>query len=270
MSEQEAPPKYPFSIPPTLQDPRAENERRRRELVLGCRLISSLGLDWGTAGHVTVRDAERPDRFWVNAYGRHFGVLTVDDLLQVDEQGRVHAGSGMLNPASFAVHAAIHAARPEVMAAAHGHPTYGKAWCSTGRLLDALSQDACAFYEDHAVLELYTGIVLSEDEGQLITRTLGQRKALLLQHHGLLTVGSTIESCIFWFVALENACRVQLLAEAVGTPKQLPPDIAKRTARAIGREENAYFGYRNLRQKLLRDEPSLESMDAGLQRGLTG
>ena len=259
MQNPESPPAYPFSIPPALEDPRAENARRRNELVLGCRLIASLGLDWGTAGHVTVRDAERPDCFWVNAYGRHFATLTLDDLLLVDEKGKVQAGTGMLNPASFAVHAAIHGARPEVLAAAHGHPTYGKAWCSMGRLLDPLSQDACAFYEDHEVLELYSGVVLSDEEGLEITRTLGARKALLMQHHGLLTVGSTIESCIFWFVALENACRVQLIAEAAGKPRLLPPEIARRTARAVGREENGYFAYRNLRQKLLADDPSLEA-----------
>lgn len=260
MQAQESPPKYPFSIPVGLEDPAAESIRRQNELVIGCRLIASLGLDWGTAGHVTVRDAQQPDCFWVNAYGRHFGVLTPDDLLLVDSKGKVLSGKGTLNPASFAVHAAIHDARPEVMAAAHGHPTYGKAWCCMGRLLDPISQDACVFHGDHEMLELYTGIVLSEEEGQLITRTLGQRKALLLQHHGLLTVGTTIESCIFWFIALENACRVQLIAEAAGKPRLLPEAVAQRTAAAIGREQNGYFAYQNLRQKLLADEPSLRQI----------
>lgn len=257
MQAQTSPPKYPFAIPPEEPDPRRESRRRQGELLIACRLLSALGLDWGTAGHVTVRDAERPDCFWVNGYGRHFGTLVQQDLLLVDAKGQVLAGDGILNPASFAVHAAIHEARPEVLAAAHGHPTYGKAWCSMGRLLDPISQDACAFYEDHELLELYTGIVLSDEEGQAITQALGRRKALLLQHHGLLTVGTTLESCIFWFVALENACRVQLTAQAAGQPRLLPPAVAQRTARAIGREENGYFGYQNLRQKLMADRPDL-------------
>lgn len=259
MQSQDAPPKFPLTVPPPLADAAAETARRRRELVIACRLLSSLHLDWGTAGHITVRDAEKPDCFWVNGYGRQFGTLTLDDLLLVDPKGRVLAGHGILNPASFAVHATIHEQRPEVLAAAHGHPTHGKAWASLGRLLDPLSQDACAFYEDHAVLELFSGIVLSEEEGALITRTLGQRKALVLQNHGLLTVGTTLESCIFWFVAMDNACQVQLLAEAAGQPRVLPPDVARRTARAIGREEVGYFGYQNLRQRLLAAQPGLDT-----------
>lgn len=234
-----------------------ERRRRKHELVIACRLLARLDLAWGTAGHITVRDSVRSDCFWVNGYGRHFGVLTADDLLLVDEQGAVLEGKGTLNPASFAVHAAIHRARPEVMAAAHGHPVYGKAWASLGRLLDPISQDSCAFFEDHAVLDLYSGIVLSEAEGQQITSTLGARKALIMHHHGLLTVGETLEACIFWFISLDNACRVQLLAEAAGGPKIMPLDVARNTARAIGREPIGYFGYQNLRQQLLAEDPTL-------------
>ncbi|MDH2234703.1 class II aldolase/adducin family protein [Pigmentiphaga sp. GD03639] len=258
MQTNEETPKYPMTIPPAMEDAREETERRRRELAIGCRLLSSLNLDWGTAGHITVRDARQPDCFWVNAYGRHFGTLTTNDLLLVDKSGKVLAGDGILNPASFAVHAAIHEARPDVLAIAHGHSTHGKAWASLGRQLDPITQDACAFFDDHAVLELYSGIVLSDEEGKLIARTLGSRKALLLQNHGLLTVGTTIESCIFWLVSLDNACRVQLLAEAAGQPRALPEEVARRTRRAIGREVVAYFGYQNLRQKFIADHPSLE------------
>lgn len=260
MTNQEKPPVFPFQIPAQLADPKAESLRRRRELVIACRLLASLKLDWGTAGHITVRDAEDPDCFWVNAYGRHFGTLGLDDLLLVDAKGKVLRGSGTLNPASFAVHAAIHEARPEVMAAAHGHPTHGKAWASLGRLLDPISQDACVFFEDHAVLELYSGVVLSDEEGRLITETLGQRKALILQNHGLLTVGRTLEASIFWFIAMDNACQVQMLAESAGQPRTLPLDIARRTVRTVGREENGYFGYQNLRQQLLAQHPELETL----------
>lgn len=251
------PPPFPLQIPEPLKDPVAESLRRRKELVIACRLTASLGLDWGTAGHITVRDARHPDCFWVNAYGRAFGLMGLDDLLLVDATGRVLEGNGTLNPAAFAVHAAIHEARPEVLAAAHGHSTHGKAWATLGRRLDPITQDACAFYDDHDVLELFSGVVLSEEEGQLITRTLGRGKALVLQSHGLLTVGSTLEACIWWFVAMDNACRVQLMAEAVGRPRTLPHEVAARTAKAVGRDENAYFAYRNLRDAWLATQPAL-------------
>lgn len=260
MSNPTQPPPFPLAMPAPLEDPAAETLRRRKELVIACRLTAALGLDWGTAGHVTVRDARHPECFWVNGYGRPFGLLALNDLLLVDAKGHVLEGEGTLNPAAFAVHAAIHESRPEVLAAAHGHPTHGKAWASLGRKLDPISQDACAFYGDHEVLELFSGVVLSEEEGLLITRTLGQGKALVLQNHGLLTVGSTLEACMWWFVAMDNACRVQLLAEAVGRPRLLPHDVAQRTARAVGRDQNAYFAYRNLRDQWLATQPGLAAL----------
>lgn len=254
-----APPAYPLHIPAALDDPIQERARRKHEFMIACRLLAKLNLAWGTAGHITVRDSIREDCFWVNGYGRHFGVMTEQDLILVDDSGKVIEGDGILNPASFAVHAAIHRARPEVLAAVHGHPLYGKTWASLGRLLDPVSQDSCAFFEDHAVLDMYSGIVLSEEEGEQIISTLGARKALIMHHHGLLTVGETIESAVFWFISLENACQVQLMAEAAGGPVVMPVEIARKTSRAIGREPIGYFGYRNLRQQFLAEHSNLEA-----------
>jgi len=71
-----------------------------------------------------------------------------------------------------------------VIAAAHTHSTYGKAWSSLGRLLDPLSQDACAFYEDHVLFDPFSGVVLEPDEGKKIALALGSKKAAILQNHG--------------------------------------------------------------------------------------
>lgn len=60
----------------------------------------------------------------------------------------------------------------------------------------------------------FNGIVLADKEGKEIARTLGNKKAALLQNHGLLTVGETIEAAVFWFMSLEKCCHAQLLADA--------------------------------------------------------
>lgn len=82
--------------------------------------------------------------------------------------------------------------------AAHSHSIYGRTWCSLGRKIDTLTQDACAFHNDHVVYDSFNGVVLAEKEGKDIAKCLGDKKAALLQNHGLLTVGSTIEevSCL--------------------------------------------------------------------------
>ena len=135
-----------------------------------------MGLMKGLAGHITVRDPEFPDCFWVNPFGMYFGRIRVSDLLLVNHKGEVVKGDKAVNTAAFAIHSQIHQARPDVNAAAHAHSLYGKAWSTLGRLLDPLTQDACAFYEDHALFNDYTGVVLDTQEGQRIAATLGEKK----------------------------------------------------------------------------------------------
>src|SRR5271165_3132972 len=124
---------------PTLQPAlTVEEERRHRKqrLAAGFRLFSRFGFDEGTAGHITARDPARPDYFWVNPFGMHFSQVRASDLILVNDQGEVVEGNRPVNRAAFAIHSRVHAARPDVAAAAHAHSLYGKAWSSLGRLLD--------------------------------------------------------------------------------------------------------------------------------------
>jgi ribulose-5-phosphate 4-epimerase/fuculose-1-phosphate aldolase len=134
----------------------------------------------------------------------------------VSEEGEVIDGGPcrLLNTAAYMIHSAIHQARPDVNAAAHSHSIYGRSFCSLGRKLDTITQDSCAFHNDHVLYESFNGIVLAEVEGQNIAKALGDKKAALLQNHGLLTCGETIEETVFWFVSLEKCCHAQLLADA--------------------------------------------------------
>jgi len=213
-----------------------EEERRwRKERVAGAlRLLAKFGMNDGAAGHITARDPEDPDCFWVNPALKNFATIRVSDLMLVDADGRVRAGDGILNQAAFAIHSRIHRARPEVIAAAHAHSTYGKIWSTTGRLLDPITQDACAFYGSHAVFADYTGVVLDVGEGDRIAETLGSNKAVILRNHGLLTVGTSVEEAAWLFVAMEQACQVQVMAEAIGTPLQVEPSMAVLTESQVG------------------------------------
>src|SRR5258706_1232675 len=156
-----------------------EEERlhRKQRLAAAFRMFSKCGFDEGVAGHITARDPEQLDHFWVNPFGMHFGQIRASDLILVDHAGTVVEGRAEVNLAAFAIHSRIHAARPDVVAAAHAHSLYGKSWSALGRLLDPLTQDACAFYEDHVVFEDYTGIVEEASEGDRIASDLGSKKA---------------------------------------------------------------------------------------------
>lgn len=236
--------------------PIPEERRHRKERLAGAfRLFARFGFNNGLAGHITARDPEYPDRFWVNPMGKHFGTIKVSDLLLVDHEGNIIEGKGVLNQAAFAIHSQIHKARPDIVSAAHAHTTYGQAWSTLGRLLDPISQDACYFYNDHALFNSYGGEVLETSEGKKIAEALGNKKAIILQNHGLLTVGTTVDSAAWWFIAMEQACKVQLLAEQAGKPIIIPEDVAKLARSQIGTEDIGWFSFQPYWELIVKEEP---------------
>lgn len=241
----------------TTRTPAEERLRRQRQLAATCRLFARLGFDEGAGGHVTARDPEDPHRFWINPFGIHFSHVRVSDLLLVDAAGDVVQGSGKINPAGYVIHSHVHTARPDVVAAAHTHSTYGRAWSTLGRLLDPITQDACAFFEDHTVFHDYTGVVLADEEGKRIAGTLGGGKAVIMRNHGLLTVGGSVAEAAWWFIAMDRSCHVQLLAEAVGTPIPIAPEPAAETRRTIGIPEIGRLNFRPMYADIVRSQPDL-------------
>ena len=236
-----------------------EDERRHIKIRLAAafRLFGRFGFGEGVAGHITARDPEHKDHFWVNPFGVDFSLIRASDLLLVSHTGEIVEGDAMVNTAAFAIHSAVHAARPDVIAAAHSHSIYGKSWSSLGRLLDPLTQDACAFYDDHALFDDYTGVVLDPDEGKRIAHGLGERKALILRNHGLLTVGHSVDEAVWWFVTMERTCQAQLLAEAAGTPVLIDADMARVTRDQVGQHISGYVSFSALYQKIVREQPDL-------------
>ncbi len=236
-----------------------EEERlyRKQRLTAAFRLFGKLGFDEGAAGHITVRDPENPNNFWVNPFGVSFKHIKLSQLLLVNEQGEVIEGEGLLNGAAFTIHGNIHAARPDVIAAAHSHSIYGKSWSSLGLTLDPITQDACAFFEDHALFDDYTGVVLDMNEGKRIAAALGQNKACILQNHGLLTVGTSVDSAAWWFITMERSCQAQLLAEAAGKPKLIRPEIARLSYQTVGSEASGRFAFQSLYDTIIVEQPDM-------------
>ncbi|MBU7582638.1 MAG: class II aldolase/adducin family protein [Nostoc sp. TH1S01] len=243
--------------PPTFTSISEERLHRKQRLAAALRLFSRYGFDEGIAGHITARDPETPEHFWVNPFGMHFGLIRVSDLILVNQEGEVIIGDRPVNRAAFAIHSQIHATRPDVVAAAHAHSIYGKSWSSLGRLLDPLSQDACAFYQDHSLFDDYTGVVLDPQEGQRIAQTLGKNKAIILKNHGLLTVGHSVDEAAWWFITMERSCQAQLLAEAAGKPSPIKHEYAEIAHTQVGSHNLGWFSFQPLYEMIVRQEPDL-------------
>ena len=142
--------------PPTFETVEEERHYRKTHLAGALRTFGRFGFSEGVAGHITVRDPEFPDHFWVNPFGMSFRHIRQSDLILVNHDGDVVYGTKPVNRAAFVLHAAIHAARPDVIAAAHAHSPYGKSFSSLGIPLAPITQDACIFYErPHAHLRAW-------------------------------------------------------------------------------------------------------------------
>jgi ribulose-5-phosphate 4-epimerase/fuculose-1-phosphate aldolase len=243
---------------PSFDDVGAERTHRKQRLAAALRLFGHFGFDEGIAGHITARDPEFPDHFWVNPLGLNFKMMRVRDLILVDRDGVVVEGNWPVNKAAFVIHSQIHAARPDVVAAAHAHSVHGKAWSSLRRPLDPLTQDACAFYGDHALFDDYTGAVLDLEEGKRLAHALGGNKAVILSNHGLLTVGQTsVDEAAWWFITMERTCQAQLLAEAAGDPVCIDPDHAAKTATQVGPPMAGWRAFQPLYEWIVSVQPEL-------------
>src|SRR6202050_1344146 len=229
--------------PPVFANAAEERLHRKQMLAAAFRLFSKFGFDEGVAGHITARDPEKLDHFWVNPFGMHFGQIRASDLILVNHRGEVVEGKYPVNGAAFAIHSQVHAARPDVIAAAHAHSVYGKSWSALGRLLDPITQDACAFYNQHALFDDYTGVVLDVEEGKRIAHSLGSNKAVILRNHGLLTVGRTVDEAAWWFITMERCCESQLLSEAAGKPVLIDPHYAALTQTQGGSHRGGWFSF---------------------------
>lgn len=243
--------------PPTFADVTEERLYMKQRLAAGFRLFGKFGFSEGVAGHITARDPELSDHFWVNPFAVPFQHIRASDLILVNEQGDVVEGDYDVNRAAFAIHSQVHAARPDVKAAAHSHSVYGKAFSALGHLLAPITQDSCAFHGDHALFDDYTGVVLDVEEGKRIAHALDDNKAVILRNHGLLTVGHSVDEAVWWFITMERTCEAQLLAQAAGPLVEIEPEMAALTARQVGSPGAGWLSFQPLYEVIVREQPDL-------------
>jgi len=248
--------RVPHQIPEfaTVED---ERLYRKQRLAAAFRIFGRLGFDEGVAGHITARDPEHTDQFWVNPFGMSFKQIRVRDLVCVDHAGAVVEGSWPVNQAAFAIHSQVHAARPDVIAAAHSHSIYGKAFASLHRPLRPLTQDACIFFEDHGLYTEYGGVANDVEEGKRIAHAVGEYKAAILANHGLITVGQSVDEALFWFVTMERSCQAELLALAAGEAKPIGDDLARKVRADNGSALAGWFSAQPLFDWILAEQPDL-------------
>jgi ribulose-5-phosphate 4-epimerase/fuculose-1-phosphate aldolase len=247
----------PIPCAPVFASVDEERRHRKQRLAAAVRLFGKYGFGEGISGHISVRDAEDPDLFWVNPFGVSFKRVRVADLICVDAKGVVVAGDNAVNPSAFAIHSQIHHSCPNAEGIAHGHTVYSRAMGSLGRLLEPIDQESAAFYQNQVLYEDYNGPAISVEQGRDIAATLGDKTAILLRHHGLITAGGSLEEAVHWFFTFENCAQVQLLASRAGNATAMTDEQALLAREGFGDAQLAWFSFQLMWDEIVHEQPDL-------------
>ncbi|MES1945270.1 class II aldolase/adducin domain protein [Salinisphaera sp. PC39] len=197
----------------------------RQKLALTCRILFDGGHDSGLAGQITARGPE-PGTYYTQRLGLGFDEIQAGNLMLVNEDLEVLEGTGMPNPANR-FHSWVYRAREDVNCIIHTHPLHVSALSMLEVPLAVSHMDTCPLYEDCAFLKDWPGVPVGNEEGEIISGALGDKRAILLAHHGQLVAGNSVEEACVLAMLIERAARLQLLAMAAGEIKPVPPELAR-------------------------------------------
>ncbi len=215
----------------------------REAVAQTCRTLFAFGHDSGLSGQITAR-AEQPGTYWTQRLGLGFDEITSENLLLIDEDLNVLQGEGMANPANR-FHSWLYRARPDVQCIVHSHAPHVSALSMLEVPLEIAHMDTCVLYGQCAFLKKWPGIPVGNEEGEIISGALKEKKAILLAHHGLLVTGASVEEACVLGVMFERAARLQLLAMAAGTIQPISPELGHEAQQWINtpRRTQATFAY---------------------------
>ncbi|MCG7609430.1 MULTISPECIES: aldolase [Mycobacterium] len=225
----------------------------RQKLALTCRALFDAGHDSGLAGQITAR-AERPGTYYTQRLGLGFDEITDGNLLLVDEDLHVLEGEGMANPANR-FHSWIYRARPDVQCIVHTHPFHVAALSMLEVPLQVSQMDIAPLYDDCAFLADWPGVPVGNEEGEIISAALGDKKAILLAHHGHVIAGASIEESCSLAMLIERGAKLQLAAMAAGTIADLPPRLAREAHDWTLRPKRSQANFAYYARRALRNHP---------------
>ena len=227
-------------------------DEAKAKLVAGGHILEAAGQGDFTRGHICVRVPDDPSKFYMKPHTFGFDEMTVDNLVTCDLEGNKVDGWAPRHSEVY-IHSEIFKMRPDLNASIHTHPTYAVAFSATGRRMKALSQPSSVFVDNYGV---YTGsidLIRSKEMGHGVAKALGDFPVVFLKNHGVVVCGATIEDAVINCLMLENACQIQMIAEATGeTAPEFPrDDVLALRAKLLSPEQNI-INFNYLRRRLER------------------
>lgn len=227
-------------------------EQARQRLIDAGKILEVNGQADLTRGHVSIRIPGEPNLFYMKPHSMGFDEITMENIVTCNLDGVKVAGGGRRHSEVF-IHSEIYKARPDVNSVIHTHPTHAVALTATGKPLLPISQPSVAFYGG---LPYYTDtieLIRNVEKGQGVVKALGRCKALLMRNHGVVVVGASVEESTVLAIMLENACEIQLKAEAAGgIGEMFASEVVNRLYQAMSEPEHYAINFNYMLRKLQR------------------
>ena len=205
-----------------------------------------------TRGHVSVRVPGDPSLFFMKPHSHGFNEITMENIVICNLEGEKVGGGGRRHSEVF-IHSEIYRARPDVNSVIHSHPTHAVAFSASGKSMRPISQPSAAFADGLPYYSDTINLIRTKEKGAGVAQALGSCKAVLMRNHGVALAGATVEESTILAIMLDNACRIQLLAEAAGGIGEVfSPEDIKELHDAITRPEQYTINFAFLRRKILR------------------
>jgi L-fuculose-phosphate aldolase len=224
----------------------------KQQLIIAGKVLVAEGQDDFTRGHISVRVPGNSKLFYMKAHSLGLDEITMKNILTIDLEGNVVAGSARRHSEVY-IHSEIFKARADVNCVIHTHPTYSVAFSGTGHPMNAYSQPGAMFSGEVGVYTDTITLIRSHALGAGVAKALGGRRAVLLKNHGPVVTGKTIEEAVVSSIMLENAAQIQLMVEAAGTPApEFPPDDIAKFKNEIGQPEQFKINFDYLARRVKR------------------
>ncbi len=227
-------------------------DEAKQKIIAAGLILEAEGLGDLTRGHVSLRLPDDPSLFLMKPHSYGFDEITLENIVTCNLDGEKVGGGGRRHSEVF-IHSEIFRARPEVMSVIHVHPTHAVALSATGKKLAPISQPAAAFADGLPYYRDTIQLIRSKELGAAVARALVPAKAVLMRNHGVAIAGASVEETTILAIMLDNACRIQLLAEAAGGIGEIfPPGVVRELHDAITKPEQYNINFEYLRRKVLR------------------
>jgi ribulose-5-phosphate 4-epimerase/fuculose-1-phosphate aldolase len=227
-------------------------DEAKQKLIDGGRILEAEGQGDLTRGHISVRVPGDPSHFFMKPHSFGFDEITMDNIVICNLEGEKVGGGGRRHSEVF-IHSEIFKTRPDVNSVIHSHPTNAVALSATGRSVLPISQPSVAFADGVPYYTDTIDLIRTQEMGAGVARALGACKAVFMRNHGVAVVGASIEESVILAIMLDNAAKIQLLAEAAGgIGPMFDADYIARLHHNITRPDQYTINFEYLRRKALR------------------